>query len=69
MTDKPGHRRVECAELQRYRAAVDTENIDALCSHCDEFEGADTPCSDSCGKPFVWVDDLHFVKMKLDGFA
>lgn len=69
MTTKLGHQKVLYAELQRYRAAVDTDNVDALCSHCDEFKGSATPCSESCGHAFVWVDDVTFVKLRLEGFA
>lgn len=69
MTTKLGHHRVLFSALQRYRAAVDTENTSALCSHCDEFAGSATPCSESCGSTFVWVDDVTFVKMRLEGFV
>lgn len=70
MTTKLGHQKVLYEEVQRYRAVVDTENAQAaLCSHCGEFAGSATPCSESCGLTYVWVDDVTFVKMRLEGFA
>jgi hypothetical protein len=69
MTDKPGYRRVVYATLRGYRETTDPENVEALCSHCDEFKGPQKWCSDSCGPTNVWVDDVTFVKMRLEGFV
>lgn len=55
-------------DLQKFRAEHDTDNVDALCSHCTEYRGSLNYCSDTCGTEYVFIDDpVMAVRIRLEG--
>ena len=67
----PNHHLVPHKFISIYRERHEPNNVDALCSTCPEYNVPeflpDGGCSDTCGGGNVWVDDVTFVKLRLEG--
>ena len=71
-TFHPNHHLVPHEYLGIYRQEHEPDNTEALCSTCPEHDKPNFPqlnggCSGTCGSDNVWVDDLMFVKLRLEG--
>ena len=64
--EKPGYQRVHIAILSEYLHNTEPDNTYTMCQLCDESPKPTDNCSESCGPMHVWVDNLSFVKIRLD---